>query len=181
MKRFFITFFTVALVSLSVVARQPKSGYRGFIDYEGNMGSQYEKFSMYNGFSTTHGYQINPMFYVGAGFSMQRCTKWDTYLFPLYLRGRADFKFTKYTPFTDLSIGYNATDGGGLYYSQNIGYRFNWGRKVGVNVGAGISLRTYKVEMYDITINEDFSWDVNYLGVKKQTNVFFSIKLGFDF
>lgn len=181
MKRLFITLITVVLVAVSLSARQPRKGYRGFIEWNNSIGSEYNQSVIYTGVSNTHGYQINPMFFVGAGLSVERYPKWDEYLIPVYLRGRADFKFNKYTPFTDLSIGYNTSKGGGFYYSQNIGYRFNWGRKVGINVGAGVTLITYNVEKYDITINEDFSMDINYVGNKKMIPVFFSLKLGFDF
>ena len=139
---------TIMLATVSAGARQPGKGYRGFLDWSSSVRSDrfgfiniyvsfetYRDNTFYTGFSTSHGYQINPIFFVGAGFGMERCGEWDSWIAPVFMQGRADFLFGKFTPFGDLRIGYNVANGGGVYVSPTVGYRFNWARKMGVNLG----------------------------------------------
>ncbi|MDE6395892.1 MAG: hypothetical protein K2K84_01315, partial [Muribaculaceae bacterium] len=106
----------------------------------------------FTGVTTSHGYQINPTFFVGAGIGMERCTKFDDWVAPVFAQGRADFLFGKFTPFADLRLGYQFGQGGGVYFSPTVGYRFNWGRKAGINLGLGMTLAGFKRELFDVTI-----------------------------
>lgn len=138
MKRtIFLLLVIIAFAHVSE-ARQPKRGYRGFlewsnsvrsdnfgvIDIHGNI-SMERQGSFYTGFSTSHGYQINPMFFIGAGLGMERCGKLDNWVAPIFIQGRVDLKFDKFTPFGDLRLGANVAEGAGIYISPTIGYRFN--------------------------------------------------------
>lgn len=98
-------FLLLAIIAFTHVseARQPKRGYRGFlewsssvrsdnfgvIDIHGNL-SMERQGSFYTGFSTSHGYQINPMFFIGAGLGMERCGKLDNWVAPIFIQGRID-------------------------------------------------------------------------------------------
>ncbi len=95
-------FLLLAIIAFAHVseARQPKRGYRGFlewsssvrsdnfgvIDIHGNL-SMKRQGSFYTGFSTSHGYQINPMFFIGAGLGMERCGKLDNWVAPIFIQG----------------------------------------------------------------------------------------------
>ena len=188
MKRFSILFFLVITV-LSVQARQPEQGYRGFVEWSNNVSSYTTpigKFTDYfTGGSTSHGYQINPWIYGGAGIVFEYCKNTGEYIFAPFADVRSDLKFGKFTPFVDARIGYNFTqygDGliitsknGGVYFSPKVGYRINWGRKVGVNIGVGLTLVGYK---------NRYNWDSTtgtFLGVKNGCDSYFSFSLGFDF
>ena len=116
-----------------------------------------------------------------AGFGMERCGKWDSWIAPLFLQGRADFLFGKLTPFGDLRIGYNVANGGGIYVSPTVGYRFNWGRKMGVNLGLGMSIAGYTSEVYDGTLTTPDSYEIQYVGKKHGSLVFFTFRVGIDF
>lgn len=74
---------TIMLATVSAGARQPGKGYRGFLDWSSSVRSgrfgfitidgsfeTYRDNTFYTGFSTSHGYQINPIFFVGAGLGM---------------------------------------------------------------------------------------------------------------
>lgn len=195
MKRFCI-FILVSVFVLSVAnARQPKRGYRGFLDWSSsvrsekflewsgpNMNGVFRDNTFYTGFSTSHGYQIDPMFFVGAGFGVEYCSKMDNWIAPVYAQGRVDLQFGKVTPFGDVRLGYNLAQGGGVYFSPTIGYRFNWGRKTGINLGAGLTLAGYKVEEYDVWIDTESSYiEMVYKGTRHKVRPYFSFRVGLDF
>ena len=176
------------------MARQPRSGYRGFFEWSSSvcteqMGHFDEDFNIfgvsetmfYTGFSTSHGYQIDPMFFIGAGLSMERCSKLDNWVAPLFVEGRADFLFGKFTPYADIRLGANLAEGVGAYFSPTIDYRFNWGRKVGINLGAGLTLSGYKVEYFEGTWNGPGDYEIQYVGSKRKMRPYFSFRLGIDF
>ena len=136
----------------------------------------------FTGGSTSHGFQFNPHLFVGAGLMIEKCNKFDTWTLPLFAQVRTDQTWGKFTPFGDLRLGYNCTDGGGIYLSPTVGYRFNFGRKLNLNLGVGMTLRGHTVEKYDIYLDEfagDFS--MTYLGKAHQTKGMFTIRVGIDF
>lgn len=175
-------------------AHQPKRGYRGFLewsssvrsdnfgvfDIHGNFGMERQG-SFYTGITSSHGFQINPMFFVGVGLGMERCGNLDNWVAPIFLQGRIDLKFGKFTPFGDLRLGANVAEGAGIYISPTIGYRFNWGRKMGVNLGAGLTLAGYRSEHYEGTVTGPDSYEIHYVGTKRHIRPYFSFRLGIDF
>ena len=187
MKRILLL-FAIAAVSLGAFALQPQRGYRGFVDWDNSIkrvedfsGAYYTEY--FTGVSTSHGYQFNPNFFLGAGISAQIYNKYYTeWILPAFIHIRTDQKFGVFTPFGDMRIGYSLTDGGGIYFSPMVGYRFNWGRKLGINVGLGL---TVKQITYDI---HDYGYDENGLLIfidtgKKGHHAFtyFALKVGIDF
>lgn len=184
MNRLFITLIVSAIVSLGATARQPQRGYRGFIDWSNDFRSetwvQRSNF-LYTGISTSHGYQINPLVFVGAGLQYEHCSLSNGNFVTPFIHGRTDLKFGKFTPFGEVRLGYNLTDGGGVYFSPNIGYRFNWGRKVGINLGVGLTLLGYGVDMYDFITTAGGYTTVYKTGTRRYTNAYFSFRVGFDF
>lgn len=180
---------------LPALAREPQRGYRGFLEWDNSFGSKpyfehasgqdKNDFQWIAGISTTHGFQFNRHVFLGAGvmlaygFPSLECT------LPVFLDFRYDYSFNKFRPFGDLRLGYNFTDGGGIYFSPTIGHRFNWGRKFGVNIGAGITLRQRSKDVYRVDLVSFFpnpiDFDRVYLGRRHYTDTFFTLKFGFDF
>lgn len=195
MKRKLLLFLSFLAICLSAAALQPERGYRGFVEWSNslrteNYGQQYSQFGLtifsretmlYTGFTTAHGYQINPKFFVGAGLGMERCGKLDEWITPVFAMGRIDLKFGKFTPFGDIRLGANLSKGSGIYFSPSIGYRFNWGKKIGLNIGAGISLIGYKVILIDVVDSKWNNYEFHYLGKKHHISSCFSFRVGFDF
>ena len=187
-----ITTFLMLALALVAFGRQPEQGYRGFIDWSNSYRTtaNFTGFprisSYYTGISTSHGYQFNPVLFVGAGLDFEHCSKIDSNILALYAHGRTDFKFGKFTPFADARLGYNFVSGGGVYFSPSIGYRFNWGRKMGVNVSVGYTLQGCRADVYEI-LNYDQGqnqggWGIgNKIGTRHGTASFFSFRLGIDF
>ena len=187
---------TLAVLTLGIVAgaRQPDRGYRGFVEWSNSLRSEnfgyldingniyMQRDNMYyTGIATSHGYQINSIFFAGAGLDLEYCGNIDNWIASLYVQGRADMKFGGFTPYGDIRLGANLAEGVGVYFSPTIGYRFNWGRKVGINVGAGLSLTGYTSEHYDIVIEDPDSYNIYYTGTKHHVRAYFSFRLGVDF
>lgn len=186
MKKFVLILFLVPF-SLAIYAKQPQRGYRGFVDWSNSIRS-YEFTGVgrtndyYTGFSTSHGYQINSLIFTGAGFDLEYFSTGNDFIIAPFLDLRADFKLYKFTPFADVRIGYSCTDGGGVYFSPSIGYRFNWGRKVGVNLGVGLTLKGYKRDIIDLEYYPDLGWwGGEYKGTERGVETLFSFRIGLDF
>lgn len=194
MKRTVFLLLTILTFANLSQARQPKRGYRGFLEWSssvrsenfgaldahGNIYMQRES-TFYTGLTTSHGYQIDPMFFIGAGLGMERCTSFDNWIVPLFIEGRADFQFGKFTPFADLRVGANMSEGIGAYISPTVGYRFNWGRKMGINLGLGLTLAGYRAEHYEATWTDPDSFEIYYVGTRHHIRPYFSFRLGIDF
>lgn len=161
MKRLFIASFAILLTAICCFARQPERGYRGFADWTNRVYHHNDIYSSKTyyvpGISTSHGYQFNPWLFAGVGldysledtgFFDNHHYDFDNYFLSLFADVRTDLQFGKFTPFADLRIGLNATSTGTVYFSPSIGYRFNWGRKVGLNIGVGYTLDGYHYTEY---------------------------------
>lgn len=177
-----------AFIFTGAMARQPERGYRGFIDWSNDLRSEQmwsymnsRSTILYTGVSTSHGYQFTPWLYTGAGIEYEYNSKLSSYIVTPFLHGRTDLQFGKFTPFGEIRLGYNMTDGGGVYFSPNIGYRFNWGRKVGINLGLGVSVLGYKMPIYEIAPGPDGYNIVYEAGSYRGTRAYFSFRIGFDF
>lgn len=194
MKRITLSVLALGLMCLMSEARQPHSGYRGFLEWSNSLRSDkfgwpdlqgnivmYRQNSFYTGATTSHGYQIDPMFFIGAGLGMEKCGDLGNWIVPVFVQGRADFLFGIFTPFADVRLGYNLAEGTGMYFSPSIGYRLNWGRKMGVNLGVGLTLAGYKAEHYEGTVVGPDDYLIQYVGRKSHTRAYFSFRLGIDF
>lgn len=187
MKR--ISFITLALiVALTAFCRQPQQGYRGFLEWSNSVYSEpsfgypdQRNTYFFSGASTSHGYQITPVWFVGAGISMEYNGTQNKFIAPVFLQGRADFKFGIFSPFADARLGYSLTDGGGLYFSPSIGYRFNWGRKMGINVGVGLTVKGSTYDKADVVIHPDGYCTYVKVGTWHDYKSYFSFRVGFDF
>ena len=183
-----------ATISIPVAARQPQQGYRGFVEWansvrtdkfadfypNGTIGIRRET-ALRSGISTSHGYQINSLFFAGAGVGVEFPGKGATGLLPAFLEGRADFQWGRLTPFADLRAGVNMGVKCLPYISPSIGYRFNWGRKLGLNLGIGMTLAGYRTKDYDITFPEPDWVEFEYVGESDRFAAYFSFRIGFDF
>lgn len=102
-------------------------------------------------------------------------------MLPLYLNAHTDWKFGKFTPFGDIKLGYNFVDGGGIYFSPSVGYRFNWGRKLGINLGVGLTVKGYKTDVYEFIVAPDGYTTLHKTGTDKRTQSYLTVRLGIDF
>lgn len=193
MKRTIITLLSLLAVFVTLSARQPQRGYRGFLDWSNSLHVEHYTADQsiwnrdgsitefYTGFSTSHGYQFNPNFFLGAGLDYEHCNKISSDILALYLQGRTDITFGRFTPFGDIRLGYNCVVNGGVYFSPTVGYRFSWSRKLGLNLGVGLTLVGYGYDQYEIVEDPSGYKELHKTGTIHRSIGFFSFRIGIDF
>ena len=133
-------------------ARNTLKGYKGFVD-----AAYIEDVSDYNAskveLSTTHGYQFNNYFFVGAGVALNYYTDADIIAAPIYANFRANFINKRITPFADVKSGYSIGDVEGVYASIGVGVRFSLKGKKALNLAL-----VYNYQDYDTTVDYSYSY-----------------------
>lgn len=159
------------LAVLSLTAVEPVRGYRGFVDAAVDLGFPEDYHGdkiveVYYGVSTSHGFQFNPHLFIGAGVMCERVHR-DGYFkgmeYPIFAQARTDWTFGKFPLYGDIRIGGVVLGDYRMFVSPTVGYRFNWGRKMNLNLGLGMNFRT-------------LGW-----GDEKTLHPQFAIRLGIDF
>lgn len=148
MKKLFIL---VAMLIVGIAAHsQNVSGrcYRGYIDagYSFGIGGignlAIDRFE----FNTSHGYQVNPYIFIGAGFGVHLMSSFDNSLLnerdrcvdvPVYANLRFNFTKTRVAPFFDAKAGLFVTNNGELYLNPSLGVRLAVNKKQAINFSIG--------------------------------------------
>lgn len=126
----------------SINAVEP--GYRSYVEYEYLRGFEEFKGANLNGISTSLGYQITPIGYVGVGvgyqfFKFHELDRKTHYNIPLY----ADFRLffgEKSTVFINIKMGASVGGiGNGFYTNPSVGYHIQLGESYGLNLAIGYS------------------------------------------
>lgn len=187
MKKLSLSIIGVIFLSLTLSARQPSRGYRGFIDFawstfSESIGDDWKVTANHYGLSTVHGYQIIPELFVGAGFELANNATASSVYLPVFADVRTDLKFGRFTPFADMRVGWAVCSDGGFRLQPMVGYRFNWGRKVGINLAVGMTLQCYKTYDYSDSgwIDPD-GYQHQAYRVGHRALAGFTLRLGFDF
>lgn len=179
------------LISLMTVftfvtnAQELRRGYRGFIDWTGSIAPmeytlENRKTAFFTGASTSHGFQFNRNFYLGAGFGIENSSKFHHWTAPLFAEAHTDQYWGKLTMFGSMRIGINCFDGGGFYLSPTIGYRQHIFKKLNANFGIGLTLISlnnpkFKREFGSNQQSTVFAW------TEHKPKLFFSFRVGIDF
>lgn len=171
------TALLVASVSMATAAQSRSShahprGYRGFADVGYTIGLEGgDKVE----FSTSHGFQICPYFFMGAGAAINYHFDGDLFEIPLFLDLRSDFLKSKVTPFVDFKAGYTLYDANGFYMNPSLGLRIAIGRHAGLNICVGYEMQKLKINYSGYRHGYRFS------GSKIYNDDGVSLRLGFDF
>lgn len=64
------------------VKKSPSRGYSGMLEFDLNLGISDDASRI--GFTTVHGYQINPYLFAGAGFSLKYWPGYETISLPIF-------------------------------------------------------------------------------------------------
>ncbi|MDU1892256.1 MAG: hypothetical protein E6767_16350 [Dysgonomonas sp.] len=149
-------------------------GFRGFVDYAYVQGIGLEKNHRME-YSTSLGFQFNPIFYVGVGtaYSMNLSDKKHASL-PVFLNPRINFIDENTTPFLDLRFGYSVAEGKGIFGSIGSGVSFTRKGKNAFNLGIVYSFQ--RVSYYrwsEKKPTEREKANVNYSGL--------ALRLSFEF
>ena len=140
---------TAFILSLSVTAAEPQKGYRGFVDANVDLsfdrgGYGNNTTTVFYGISTSHGYQFNSHFFLGAGLMYERNHPYPHNWFgsfPIFLQARTDWKLGRLPLYGDLRVGGVILGEYRFFVSPTVGYRLNLGRKSNLNFGIGMNLR----------------------------------------
>lgn len=186
-----LRYIAVAIVAImSVVSaegRDPRRGYRGFLDFCGEFRTEYgwgaglRTPHLFLGMATSHGYQICPKAYVGLGFMTTGSTSYQESFSAIFVHGRTDLRFGRFTPFADAKIGWCGVNEGGLYLAPSVGYRFSWKRKFGVNVGLGLTLHRGTFNNFSISEPSPGDYVLIFEGSSRRMQPLFSFRAGIDF
>lgn len=149
--RILYTLLLALILPVSLSARAPQKGYRGFVDAGADFsfrGGGYgdSAVDIYYGISTSHGYQFNPAFFLGAGvmWEMVHTHSWDLKTeYPFFVHARTDMTFGRVPLYGDLRVGAVLFGDYRFYLSPTIGYRLDLGHKVSFNFGLGMTFRGY--------------------------------------
>lgn len=136
-------FLGIPLLSHS---QNKEKGYRAFIDITYTMGQGEWKEKFFSA-QTSHGYQILPWLYTGAGVMLDLKTSekyHESRTAQFFADFRSDFLRAKHSPFADFKIGYSFLGASGIYINPNIGYRFSLSKNIGTNIGLGYNVREVK-------------------------------------
>lgn len=143
-------------IDLKISENGLSRGYKCFFDIGYNV--QVEEGCDVNlmQFTTSHGYQFNPYFYLGGGLSFYLNVTTASERFnsiPIFANVRITPLKRSITPFLDVKVGYdfNLYDNHdhGFYFAPTIGYRSKVSEKLGLNMGVGFYMRNCPRRSYD--------------------------------
>lgn len=193
MKRFLL--LLVVIFSCGVVSNAQDNtfggGYRGFADLGYTIGVGDYEFNRFE-ISTTHGYQVNPYFFVGGGVGFHFMNSYETpgmqyaldkrdskVSIPLFADFRGTFSKRKFAPFVDLKLGYFVTNNDGFYGNISAGCRMALKGKQGISLSIGYTYEKLEYQIFDRFIS---SSNMNYTRKsRKYDSEGVSIKLAYEF
>ncbi len=168
------------------------SGYRGYADLGYTLGVGDYEFGRFE-ISTTHGYQVCPFFYVGAGVGFHFMSKYDTkdmeyaldsrdskVSIPIFVDLHSTFMKTKFAPFVDVKLGHFVTNGDGFYANASAGVRMKTIGKQSVTLSIGYTFEKLKFETFDRFTNPGINMDYTRSSRLLDTEGI-SIKVGYEF
>lgn len=182
----------VLFASQMVCAQNMSEGcYRGFVDGGYTIGIGDYDFGRFE-INTSHGYQINPFFFIGGGLGLhfmpeyktkgmnialdQRESKVDI---PVFANMRANISKGNISPFIDGKAGTYVTNNGGLYLNLSAGCRFALNEKQAIDVSVGYTTEKLEFETFK-SFTSSKSMDYTRSPRKLNTEGV-AIKVGFEF
>ncbi|MDE6393180.1 MAG: hypothetical protein K2L59_07945 [Muribaculaceae bacterium] len=189
MKKIFLL-FSVVFMTFGCFA-QINKGYRGFADLGYTIGVGDYDFGRFE-ISTTHGYQVNPYFFLGGGVGFHFMQSYESagmtialdkrdskVSIPVFADFRGSFSKRKFAPFVDLKIGYFVTNNDGLYGNISAGCRMNFKGNQAVSLSLGYTYEKLEFETFNRFTS---STSMNYTRSSRKLDCEgISLKLGYEF
>lgn len=123
------------------------NGYRGFMEFGGGPGVG-DYGDGFVSFSTSHGGQISPYFYLGAGIGFDYHVGYQTFFLPIFADLRANFLDNNITPYFGAKIGYSVFDATGVYLNPTLGIDVALDSRLGFNFSLGYNLQSAEIISY---------------------------------
>lgn len=181
--------FGLFLIPICTSAQTKQKAFCGFIEggysvkLGGTFGISWEEIN------TIHGYQATPNLFVGAGIGFHFMPKFEKEIIdwrPYWKRDSkmeiplfADFQWNitnkKISPFVDLRLGHNVSNGSGLYGSFGFGGKYKFKEKQAVY--ALLTYSTHKLTFEEAIVN---SPSHDYRDIEETISAA-SLKIGFEF
>ncbi len=98
------------------VSAGTKAKYSGIVD----LGGLFSEYGSCIEVSTTHGCQILPYLFVGAGLELRYYFDYEEFSLPIYANVRGCFPLKKITPFAEVRLGYDPIMEG-MYFAPAVG------------------------------------------------------------
>lgn len=190
----FLLLLLFVLLVQSLNAQVLQKGYHGSVEagYSINAGGTIS--IDWTEINTIHGYQATPNLFVGAGVGfhfMPEMAKGEIDGRPHWKRDSkmeiplfADFKWTilskKITPFVDLRLGHNVSNGSGMYSSFGAGCRFALKSNQAIYAMAAYSSHKLKFEESYMVSGLNYSYSWAYKEIEENQSAL-SLKIGFEF
>ena len=183
-KKRFILLVTLLVTVISINAQNTsKNCYRGYIDAGYSFGVGDYEFGRFE-INTSHGYQFNPYFFLGAGTGLHFMSSYETIVdireskvdVPIFANIRCNFSQKKVSPFVDAKGGLFVTNSGGLYANASVGCRFSLNEKQAVSIAIGYALEELEFERPKSSVNRNYIQSAT----KRKTESI-TLKLGFEF
>lgn len=121
-----------------MVSKEPNKwrirGYRGFVDM--GYSADFRECEQLITFATTHGYQFNPILFVGGGLELFKAINGGG-VTPIYADVRCYFSKTRISPFFEGRLGMTLGDRICQYTKLSLGLHCSIKPKLGINVAVG--------------------------------------------
>lgn len=151
-------------------------GYRGWVETGGAIGLGEYGSGVFS-FSTSHGYQFNPYFFLGAGMGVEYFFDYETVVVPIFANSRCYFMDRKTSPYVDVKIGYSPVgDIQGVYFNPSIGVSIGVSKKCAVDISIG-----YNMQQGEFMDYEWYYGSPVYMGNIHELIHGLSFKVGFEF
>lgn len=134
--------------------------------------------------STTHGYQINPNYFVGMGISWQYhflAHVPDVKTTPVFVDFRANLNRKRISPFIEAKVGYSVEHTKGVYLAPAAGIRFGLHKNMAFFVSLGYTAQGYKYRKEDIYMGYSHKEIKDFSGYKRSFIHNLAITGGFEF
>jgi hypothetical protein len=192
MKKFLMAIAAI-MATVSMNAQNTSANcYRGFADVAYSIGIGDYEFGRFE-INTSHGYQFNPYFYLGAGMGFHFMSEYKTkdmdipldvrdskVDIPIFANARVNFTKGKIAPFIDMKAGMFVTNSGGLYLNPSAGVRIAFNEKQAINVSVGYSYE--KLGKFETFGRFTSNYSMDYTRYEKEYNTeAITIKAGFEF
>lgn len=156
------------------MSRTTLKGYKGMVDL-GYIFDTSDTNSSKLSVSTSHGYQFNNHFFLGAGMACDYYTDADLVSVPIFTHFKANFINKRITPFADIKTGYAVGDIEGFYVTTGVGVRFGLAGK------KAISLKL-EYNFQDCSYDESYYFNGNYYSYDYTSSLEgLGLKVGFEF
>lgn len=168
-----------------------KNCYRGYVDVGYSFGVGDYDFGRFE-VNTSHGYQVNPYLFFGAGTGLHFMSSYKTkgmdipldvrdskVDIPVFANVRCNFLKKKVSPYVDVKGGTYVTNNGGLYVNASIGCRFSINDEQAVNFSVGYATEKLEFETFSrFTSHTSMDYVRN---PEKYDAEAIALKLGFEF